>query len=405
MTSVAPPAARDATGQLPRVVAALAAGVLGPDHDPAVPERILGALGQLPSRQDHDRLVGALRLLGSRPGALLLTGGPTPLPERSRDQVEALLQRWWRSRLPVRRQLAGVVTSAALASEYSFPGAARARTGYPGPLGPAPAAPRRLEPIELDADQELSCDVVVVGSGAGGGVVAAELAAAGADVIVLEKGGYAAEADFHHQEAESTRDLYLYGLTMATGDLGVRVISGSTLGGGTVVNYTTSFRTPPHVLEEWARVSGSDIFRTGELEASLDAVAERLGVTSAESAPGRRDQLMEEGLRKLGWHVDVLPRDVRGCAQDASCGWCGFGCRLGAKQSTMRTYLEDAAGRGARLVIRADARRVLVSEGRATGVEATSNGHRLRVRAGAVAVAAGAIESPALLLRSGLGGQ
>jgi choline dehydrogenase-like flavoprotein len=405
MTSVAPPAARDATGQLPRVVAALAAGVLGPDHDPAVPERILGALGQLPSRQDHDRLVGALRLLGSRPGALLLTGGPTPLPERSRDQVEALLRRWWHSRLPVRRQLAGAVTAAALASEYSFPGAARARTGYPGPLGPAPAAPRRLEPIELDADQELSCDVVVVGSGAGGGVVAAGLAAAGADVIVLEKGGYAAEADFHHQEAESTRDLYLYGLTMATGDLGVRIIAGSTLGGGTVVNYTTSFRTPPHVLEEWARVSGSEVFRSGELEASLDAVAERLGVTSAESAPGRRDQLMEEGLRKLGWHVGVLPRDVRGCAQDASCGWCGFGCRLGAKQSTMRTYLEDAAGRGVRLVIRADVRRVLVDDGRATGVEATAGGHRLRVRARAVAVAAGAIETPALLLRSGLGGQ
>jgi choline dehydrogenase-like flavoprotein len=405
MTSVAPPASRGATGQVARVAAALAAGVLGPDCDPAVPERMLGALGQLPSRQDHDRLLNALRLLGSRAGALLLTGSPTPVPERSRDQVEALLQRWWRSRLRLRRQLAGVVTSAALASEYSFPGAARERTGYPGPLGPAPAEPRRLEPIEIDADEELSCDVVVVGSGAGGGVVAAELAAAGADVIVLEKGGYAAEADFHHREADSTRDLYLYGLTMATGDLGVRVIAGSTLGGGTVVNYTTSFRTPPHVLDEWARVSGSDVFRNGELEASLEAVATRLGVTTAESAPHRRDQLMEEGLRKLGWHVDVLPRDVRGCAQDASCGWCGFGCRLGAKQSTMRTYLEDAAGRGARLVIRANARRVLVSDGRATAVEATSNGRRLRVRARAVAVAAGAIESPALLLRSGLGGQ
>jgi long-chain-alcohol oxidase len=405
MTSVAPPASRGATGQVARVVAALAAGVLGPDHDPAVPERMLGAIGQLPSRQDHDRLLDALRLLGSRPGALLLTGSPTPLPERSRDQVERLLQRWWRSRLRLHRQLAGVVTSAALASEYSFPGAARERTGYPGPLGAAPAEPRRLEPIQIDADAELACDVVVVGSGAGGGVVAAELAAGGADVIVLEKGGYAAEADFHHREADSTRDLYLYGMTMATGDLGVRVIAGSTLGGGTVVNYTTSFRTPPYVLDEWARVSGSDVFRDGEVEASLEAVAARLGVTTAESAPGRRDQLMEDGLRKLGWHVDVLPRDVRGCAQDAGCGWCGFGCRLGAKQSTMRTYLEDAAGRGARLVIRADARRVLVNDGRATGVEATSDGHRLLVRARAVAVAAGAIESPALLLRSGLGGQ
>src|SRR6266545_1336199 len=399
MASVAPAASTGTTGQVPRVAAALAAGVLGPDHDPAVPERMLALLDMLPSRQDHDRLVDALRLVG----ALVLTGSPTPLPERSREAVELLLQQWWRSRLRTRRQLAGVLTSAALASEYSFPGAALARTGYPGPLGPAPSEPRRLEPLEIDTDQELSCDVVVVGSGAGGGVVAAELAAAGADVIVLEKGGYAAEADFHHQEAESTRDLYLYGLTIATSDLGVRIVAGSTLGGGTVVNYTTSFKTPPHVLADWAKVSGSDVFVSGEVEASLDAVAERLGVTTGESLPGKRDQLMESGLRKLGWHVDVLPRDVRGCAQDAACGWCGFGCRLGAKQSTMRTYLEDAARHGARLVVGADVRRVLVTDGRATGVEASAGGHRLRVRARAVAVAAGAIETPALLLRSGLG--
>jgi long-chain-alcohol oxidase len=405
MTSVAPAASTGTTGQVARVAAAMAAGVLGPDHDPAVPERMLAALDLLPSRQDHDRLVDALRLLGSRLGALVLTGRPAPVPDRPREAVEMLLQQWWRSRLRTRRQLAGVLTSAALASEYSFPGAALARTGYPGPLGPAPDEPRRLEPLEIDADQELSCDVVVVGSGAGGGVVAAELASAGADVIVLEKGGYAAEADFHHREAESTRDLYLYGLTMATSDLGVRIISGSTLGGGTVVHYTPSFKTPPHVLKEWAQVSGSDVFLSGEVEASLDAVAERLGVTVDESRPGKRDQLMEAGLRKLGWHVDVLPRDVRGCSQDAACGWCGFGCRLGAKQSTMRTYLEDAAGHGARLVVGANVRRVLVDSGRASGVEASAGGHRLRVRARAVVVAAGAIETPALLLRSGLGGQ
>src|SRR6266540_3632226 len=108
MASVAPAASTGTTGQVPRVAAALAAGVLGPDHD---------------------RLVDALRLLGSRVGALVLTGSPTPLPERSREAVELLLQQWWRSRLRTRRQLAGVLTSAALASEYSFPGAALARTG------------------------------------------------------------------------------------------------------------------------------------------------------------------------------------------------------------------------------------------------------------------------------------
>src|SRR6266487_4276953 len=351
MTSAAPPPPA-ATAREPqpaaRVLAALADAVVGPDHDEQVPARMAELLGRLPSSRDRQQLQTVLRLLASRAGVLLLTGRPTPLPDRPTTAVE--------------------------------------------------------EPLQPDRDEALTCDVVVVGSGAGGGVVAAELARAGADVVVLEKGGYAAEADFHHREWESGRDLYLYGLTLATTDLGCRIIAGSTLGGGPVVNYTTSFKTPGYVLAEWARVSGSDVFSSGELEASLDVVARRMGVTSEESRPGSRDALMEEGLRKLGWHVDALPRGVRSCAQDDSCGWCGFGCRLGAKQGP--TWLEDAAASGARLLIRADARRVLVEGGRATGVEAAvAGGHRLRVRAKAVVVAAGAIETPALLLRSGLGGQ
>ena len=405
MASVTPATPEQTTDQVARVVAALAAGVLGSDHGPAVPERVLATLGLLPSRQDRDKLVNALRLLGWPLGALALTGSPAPVPERSREAAEVLLQRWWRSRLRPLRQIAGALTAAALSAEYSFPAPALERIGYPGPLGPPPEVPKRLSPIQIEADERLVCDVVVVGSGAGGGVVAAELARAGADVIVLEKGGYASESDFSHQEADATRNLYLYGLTLATTDLGVRVVAGSTLGGGTVVNYSTSFKTPPFVLAEWARVSGSDLFVSGEVEASLEAVAERLGVTGEASRPGARDELMEAGLRKLGWHVDGMPRNVRGCSQDAACGFCGFGCRLGAKQSTMRTYLEDAAERGTRLVVGADVRRVVIDGGAATGVEARVGGHELQVRARAVVASAGAIETPALLLRSGLGGE
>ncbi|HEV3504526.1 MAG TPA: GMC family oxidoreductase N-terminal domain-containing protein, partial [Actinomycetes bacterium] len=202
------------------------------------------------------------------------------------------------------------------------------------------------------------------------------------------------------------RDLYLYGMTLTTDDLGCRIIAGSTLGGGTVVNYSTSFPTPPAVLAEWAATSGVEAFVSGEVEAALAAVTARVGVTEAESRPGARDRLLERGLERLGWHAGPLPRNVRGCPQDAGCGWCGFGCRAGAKQSTLVTYLEEAAGAGARLVVGADARRVLVAGGRAAGVEArTGGGHRLMVRARAVVAAAGAIETPALLLRSGLGGQ
>jgi long-chain-alcohol oxidase len=388
------------------VLAALAAGVLGPAFDPAVPGRMLELLGRVPSRRDRSQLLGVLRALDSRAGALLLTGRAAPVSGRPAAAAEAVVRRWGTARLPLQRRLAAAVAPVALLAAYGWPGPARDVTGYPGPLGPAPDRPRRLHPLRPDGDEELTCDVAVVGSGAGGGVVAAELARAGLDVVVLEKGGYAAERDFTHQEGDAYRELYLYALTLATDDLACRIVAGSTLGGGTVVNYSTSFPTPPAVLAEWAAVSGVDAFVSGEVAASLAAVADRVGVTEDQSRPGVRDQLLERGLARLGWHAAPLPRNVRGCPQDAGCGWCGFGCRLGAKQSTLVTYLEEAEAAGARLVVGADARRVLVRDGRAVGVEAVAGGrHRLVVRARAVVAAAGAIETPALLLRSGLGGQ
>jgi long-chain-alcohol oxidase len=388
------------------VLAALAAGILGEAYDPAVPGRMLALLGGTASRRDRERLLGVLRALDSRAGALPLAGRPAPLSGVPPAAAEAVVARWASSRLPLKRRLADALVPLALLAAYAWPGPGRDATGYPGPLGPAPDVPRRLSPLRPDGDEVLACDVVVVGSGAGGGVVAAGLARAGLDVVVLEKGGYAAERDFAHQEGDAYRDLYLYGMTLTTDDLGCRIIAGSTLGGGTVVNYTTSFATPPAVLNEWAATSGVEAFSNGEVEAALEAVAARVGVTEGQSRPGPRDRLLERGLEALGWHAGPLPRNVRGCLQDAGCGWCAFGCRAGAKQSTLVTYLEEAAAAGARLVVGADARRVLVAGGRAAGVEArTGPGHRLVVRARAVVAAAGAIETPALLLRSGLGGQ
>jgi choline dehydrogenase-like flavoprotein len=387
------------------VLAALAAGILGPDATPEIPGRVLATLDQLASRRDRDQLLAMLRLLATRAGALALTGRPAPVGGLTPGQAEAVVQGWQESRWAVPRRLASALVAATLTACYAWPGPALERIGYPGPLGPAPDVPRRLEPITLDGDEELACDVVVVGSGAGGGTVAAGLAAAGLDVVVLEKGGYHAEADFGHVEHQANRDLYLYGLTLATGDLGCRILAGSTLGGGTVVNYSTSLATPGFVLAEWARVSGVDAFVSGEVQASLEAVSERLGVTTAASRPGARDALLEKGLARLGWHCAPLPRNVDGCPQDAGCGWCGMGCRHGAKRSTLRTYLEDAAGHGTRIVVGADARRVLINDARAVGVEARAGTHRLRVRARAVVAAAGAVETPALLLRSGLTGQ
>jgi choline dehydrogenase-like flavoprotein len=362
-------------------------------------------LGLIPSDSQRNQLIALLKAADTKSGAFLLTGKRVPLSWLSRDEVEALVLKWKTSRSPIHRQLSAVAITLATTSLYGYPSPEWDRIGYQGPMGPPPKKQKRLKPLDITSDEVMVCDVVIVGSGAGGGCAAGVLAAAGLDVVVLERGGYRAESDYHHYETRSMHEMYLYGATLTTSDLGCRIIAGSTLGGGTVVNYTTSFRAPDFVLKQWADESGIDAFVSGEIEESYDEVSKRVNANFDSSAAGKRDALMEEGLKALGWHVDNLPRAVKGCTQDEQCGFCGFGCRVGAKQNTLKTYLEDAAEHGARIVVNADVNNVIVEDGRATGVEATVGGHKLRVSARAVVAAGGSIETPALLLRSGLRGQ
>jgi choline dehydrogenase-like flavoprotein len=310
----------------------------------------------------------------------------------SQSRRETVLRAWRDSPAPLLRTGFQALRKASLAFAYMLPGRWE-EIGYPGPPGVPPDAPApALEP--LVGPQELECDVCVVGSGAGGGVAAAVLAAAGLDVVVLEAGDYWSERDFDGGERAGLRRLYRGGGAAGTDDQGVGLIAGACLGGGTVVNFTTSFRTPDDVLEEWGGLG----FPSADLGPSLDAVCERLGVNIDHNRPSKRDQLLELGLERLGWHVAAMPRNVVGCEQGVRCGSCGYGCPLGAKRSTLRTWLEDAAAAGARIVVGAKARRVLVRDGAAGGVDAGP----VQVRSRAVVVAAGAIETPALLLRSGL---
>jgi choline dehydrogenase-like flavoprotein len=399
---MAAPSAIDA--RLSKVLSAVARGALGEGYRAEVVPRMAAKLRDFPPA-DGRRLRTIIASLDTRPGALALTGRPVPVSWRSAAETEALLQAWRRSRVTAKRVLARALIGMATLALYGYEPDEWKRIGYDGPLADQPTEPPRLQPITIDHPQELTCDAVIVGSGAGGGVVAGRLAEAGFDVVVLEKGDYYPEPDYHHREPEATSDLYLYGATLATTDLGVQVIAGSTVGGGTMVNYATSFHTPDFVLKEWAETTGIDAFVSGEFTEALDTAAARVGVNYDEVKPGLRDELMERGLQKLGWHVEPLPRGTVGCAQDDECGYCGFGCRIRAKRGTNVTYLEDAAAHGARLVVRADARKVAVKDGRAVGVEAVANGHRLRVRARAVVAAGGSVETPALLLRSGLRGR
>jgi len=308
------------------------------------------------------------------------------LPQQRRERI---LFAWARSRIPLRRTGFDALRKGLLFLAWTLPGAPWDELGYPGALGADPQAPAKpLSPIVPKG--ELACDVCVVGSGAGGGPAAAVLAGAGLDVVVLEAGGYYGPPDFDGSELTGLERLYVDGGSLATTDHRVAVLAGSCLGGGTVVNYTTSFRTPEEVREEWGGPFATEAFTR-----SLDAVWERLAVNTEHNRVPAREEKMRAGLERLGWHVAAMPRDVRGCDQGRICGYCPFGCRLGAKQSSDRTWLLDAQQAGARILAGTRAERI------APGLRVEAGA--VTVRARAVVVACGAIHTPALLRRSGLG--
>jgi choline dehydrogenase-like flavoprotein len=174
------------------------------------------------------------------------------------------------------------------------------------------------------------------------------------------------------------------------------------LGGGTVVNYCTSFRTPDDVRAEWA-AAGVPWFTSQEYTRSLDSVCARLSVNLEHNRVSAREQILQRGLQALDWHCAAMPRNVVGCDQDKVCGYCGFGCAIGAKQSAVKTWLADAQAAGARLYVETRADRVRTEAGAAAGVQArTRDGRQVTIRCQSVVVACGAIQTAALLLRCGL---
>ena len=376
-----------------------------PDGSAATAATMAAHLAEVGSPADHRRFRMALALVESRALNLFLTGRFRRFTHLDRTRRERVVRAWANSRSGHLR--AGFQTFRRLALFLHYArrddrtgGNPRwSEVGYPGPVTPPRQAPRTIVPLTVTQDTTLQADVVVIGSGAGGGVVAGELAAAGHAVVVLEKGGYYHEADFDGAEFSSLRRLYEKGGILATHDVGVVLLAGSNLGGGTTVNWTTSLRTPDHVLREWQTQCGVAGAAGAEWQASLDAVCARCHVDADESAPNRQDQRLIAGCEALGYHWRAVPRNVKGCGD---CGYCSFGCRFGAKQGVLKTYLQDAFDQGTRIVVGCHVDRITTQAGAVAGVEARVNGHRLTVRCKAVVAAAGSIHTPALLKRSGL---
>ena len=187
-----------------------------------------------------------------------------------------------------------------------------------------------------------------------------------------------------------------------TADFNVNLLAASTLGGGPTVNWSNCLRTPAWVREQWARESGLEGVDGPEFDRHLDAVWRRLGVNDRCSDLNGPHERMRDGAAALNWSFKTASRNADPARYSPeSAGHIGFGDRTGAKRDVRQTYLHDAVAAGARVIVGCRAERVLVEGGVAAGVRTTSG---LTVRARRVVVACGSLESPALLLRSGIGG-
>jgi len=405
----------------------------------------------------------ALTILGSRAAGLLLSGMTAPFPRLSAERQDALLRRWSTSPLTAARAIYEGVRRLVLAVYYTAPESFE-ETGYLGPLhlrepayeweGPVArsavpnvdepvaraasvsSAPRESVPAFASPDSPAfrapsaggarpTADVIVVGSGAGGAVVAARLAELGREVLLLEEGSVVGADELTEYEGDMTARLYAESGMRATDDLSFVLLQGAAVGGGTLVNWMITFRAPDFVLDEWADRFGIVGFLPAEMAPVFDRVEREIhAVPVPDDAHSPANRILLDGARRLGWRAGTGRINARGCVR---AGFCGQGCRYGAKQSVERVYVPRALAAGARLFPDARVERIEVIE-RDGGASTATRGarsttaplkrvhitvldrltripkHTLVAEAPVVILAAGAVGTPVILQRSGFGG-
>jgi choline dehydrogenase-like flavoprotein len=414
--------------------------------------RVEDRIASLPAHKQEEVRAG-LTLFGSRIASLISVGRLAPFHTLQPAVQDAMLHAWGDSVVPQARTLFQLLRRLTLVTHYAdvrshttigYRGALHTRepaVAWEGPAVESPADEATRSPIAranakwrapvasstipagvvtastVGARPETSADVIVIGSGAGGAVAAARFAEAGKRVIILEAGEFVTSDQFTEHEGDMTARLYAEGGLRATDDLAVSMMQGAAVGGGTTINWMIMLRTPEHVLEEWSTRFGLEGMRAPDMAPVFERIEHEVHAACVpDDAHSPNNRIILDGAATLGWRAASALINARGCVRS---GFCGQGCRYDAKQGTQQTYLPRALANGA--VLFANARAIRIDGGgRASGSaglmptkrvtahitspESGAPPREIVFEAPIIVVSAGAVETPLLLQRSGLGG-
>ena len=258
--------------------------------------------------------------------------------------------------------------------------------------------------------EKITCDIAIIGSGAGAGITAELLTKAGLKVVIIEEGPLKSSSDFKQKESDAYPQLYQESAARKTADKAINILQGRCVGGSTTVNWTSSFRTPAPTLQFWQDKFGLKDYNTDALSPYFEQAERRLNIGPWLTPPNENNDLLRRGAAKLGIPALAIARNVKGCW---NLGSCGLGCPTNAKQSMLVTTLPASLDKGAQLLVETRADRFELANGRVTALVCSVKASNtapdqvsgaqaaIRIIAKHYVLAGGAINSPAVLLRSG----
>ncbi|KAJ5902678.1 hypothetical protein N7495_003206 [Penicillium taxi] len=359
-----------------------------------------------------------LNALNSRAGSFLATGSITPIHLQSLEFREKVFQGWDTSRWSALRAVYRALTGIAKKSWVMSSPTINQVLGFPHiPIHgkPADSFPYKFLQIPPGNDVDIIlADIVIVGSGCGAGITAKNLAEAGLRVIVVEKSYSYTSAHFPMRANEAGINMFENGGAINSDDGSMMVIAGSTFGGGGTVNWSASLQTQAYVRQEWAD-TGLPFFTSSEFQRSLDRVCNRMGVNTGKIKHSRGNNVIRQGAHKLGYAARAVPQNTGNAGH--YCGHCTYGCASCGKKGPAESFLADAAKAGTVFIEGYQADKILFDKSMVPiGVEGTWKSRdsylgntgsgctqrKVIIKAPRVVVSCGALQSPLLLLRSGL---